>query len=697
MSSHTHASSTAFPAPLDLQTASGRRARTWLIERFPVYSRVCLTAGIFLAPVALNVGALEPFMLVKITLVWFFGVCALGLWLMSSAEQRAWLPPMRVTRALGIFIAACVLATIASTNRTVSFIGLFGRYGGLIPLLLYAAIAICMVGLYWKRTEKLGEIPWACVVGSAILAGYVLIEAAGLDWAHWTDNSTGQAPDYPPGTMGNSNFAGSYLAIALPFVLYAALTATNKSIKRAMAVLLGLEVLALWCTQTRGGMVGAAAGMATLVLLSRHHAPLWAMRAVVSGLALVVFVGALAIWHPGLDEAPGPLNRLHAFNANTIGYRVYYWTAAGRIIRHHPLVGTGPDTFGEYYPRYRLQEDGAKLGTSVADKPHNIFLEYGANTGLLGLLSYLAMVSLVLRYGFLRARRVEGHQHLLLVSFLATLMAYLVQGFFSIDVPPLALMGWVAIGGVVALADPGIVAARDAMKRSPEGGAVTEPATRLPATRWPVHALLVASAVALVVLGTRPLRADVRGRGGNLADAIRMFPIEPAYRAQAGHAARNLAQAARTPPEQRHWLEKAEIRFTEAHRLQPKSVEYILQLARTEVLWARTLDPTRFTEAERWWRRALAGDPTDLMLRRLYEADVAAQRGMASQLEADLSVRPNEAHAWIRLAQVSLGLNEPKKAERALGAALRIDPANEEAKRLLLRASRMAVGLRVAG
>src|SRR5205814_1004546 len=109
----------------------------------------------------------------------------------------------------------------------------------------------------------------------------------------------------------------------------------------------------------------------------------------------------------------------------------------------------------------------------------------------------------------------DGPGPLLLLCFMTTLVAYLANQFFSIDVPPLAVMGWVALAGIAVLADPGGVAAREAIAaaRSSQGPKGVRKKKKVPGaksaapyggtrvlrhghTRWPVH--ILAGVVALV-------------------------------------------------------------------------------------------------------------------------------------------------------------------------------------------------------
>ena len=671
------------------RAAEASRVTTWVASRFHIYARACLLGAIFVAPVALNLGSLNVFMLVKITSMWICGIIALGFWAAWSAERRAWLPPLALGRLAVVFLTIYVAATILSTNPQLSLIGLYARYGGLVPLLLYATVAMMIVGLYWLRPDGVREVAWAISAGTLVVAGYVLIQAAGLDWSRWTDPATGQPPAFPGGTIGNSNFAGGYLALALPWVLATALAPARRSVRIGLLTVLGLTALALWCTQTRGGLIGAAAGMATLAVLYRHRVPRWLRRVAAGGLVGVIGVATLAIWHPGTEKAPGPLDNVHLLATSTLESRVNYWLAAGSMFLDHPVLGVGPDMYFDHYTAHRVESDAVKSGYVVPEKPHNIFFEYAANTGALGLLSYLALVGAALRYGWRRIRSLSGQSRLVLSCVLASTVAYCVQGFFSIDVPTLAVMGWVNLGALAVLADPKVLAAREAVS-APVASNSTEGQAGLPRqrSRWAVLVIrttIAGTALGLLFVGTLPLRADVIARRGNLARAMAMFPLESSYRSQAGSRALQLADAAQTTGQQREALDRALLRFRQGLHMRPLGLENMLGLARTYTLWARTLDPAQFAEAQVWWKRTIASDPRNVSLRESYEEQVTAQRRVAARLEARLRVQPDRVGDLITLAQTYIGLGEPRRARSPLETALRLEPMNNQAQELLER------------
>ncbi|MBW3589239.1 MAG: O-antigen ligase family protein [Actinobacteria bacterium] len=691
--------------------------KQWILDRWLAYARTCLILAIFLAPVIFWRGTVDVFNLVKMTVILVAGSAALLFWASWSAETGIWMPRFNILYPALAFILAGIIATIFSENPALSVTGLYHRYGGLIPFILYVGLMVLIVGMYWERPLALRDIAKASAGASIVLAGYVLIQAAGLDWIPWRDSS-GNPPEFPVGTMGNSNFAGGYLGIAIPFLIYMAASARREILRYFLFFAVAADLLALWFTQTRGGMIAAGVGIVTMVFLYRDRLPAWVRisTAVASALAIVVALVVLA--DIGSARTSGPFGRIEVFRTGTFNVRTYYWGTALRIFTDNPLVGTGLDTYYANYPLYRLPEDGAQLGLTITDKPHNIYLEYAANAGVLGAGAYLVTVGLGIWYGIRRARRVEGPEKFLLTSFTAVLTGYLAQGMFSIDVPPLAVMGWIALGGIAVIADPRVVVARETlmaemaqqrkrMKRQGKAARKRERQVAHGPLRWPIHVAGVVIVGLLLFFGSRPLMADARAKTGeanqrvngdvqaalgNFEEAIKLHPLEPSYRVQAGVIAETQAQQVQDPEEKERHIRAAVRRYQEAFRLQPGNIFYMMNLARIYALWGQ-IDNSKFAESDRWWKRAADHDPTDWEVHNRYALmlnewannvdNPEIRKRSIQQLRQVVRIRPGEVTAWINLGKIHASLGETTDAIEALERVLELDPANQEAKELL--------------
>jgi O-antigen ligase len=123
--------------------------------------------------------------------------------------------------------------------------------------------------------------------------------------------------------------------------------------------------------------------------------------------------------------------------------RLIYWQAALHIAREHPVVGTGPGTFG---PAYRpILPPNAEWARLV----HNDYLEQASDSGIIGFLTYFGLIfgSIVHIYRY----RFKGNDCFQMLSFsvwLGLLGLFLHSGMeFNLYYPALAwpsffLLGW---------------------------------------------------------------------------------------------------------------------------------------------------------------------------------------------------------------------------------------------------------------
>jgi tetratricopeptide (TPR) repeat protein len=443
----------------------------------------------------------------------------------------------------------------------------------------------------------------------------------------------------------------------------------------------GVEVLGLWYAQSRGGFLAAIVGIGTMGWIYREQLPRWTRRAVVAAVVAAAAAGLAVIWHPWSEERPQVFGSTLLSTSSTEG-RVGYWKVALEVFRENPLTGTGPETFYATYPQNRkvqLPPDGSDPGS--ADKPHNIFLEYAANTGLLGVGAYVAVVGTALWYGYRRARRRAGRERLLLAAFVGMLAAYLAQASFSIDVVALALMGWLAIGATAAMADPRVVQRRESL-----AGAI--PAATIGSKPRPVavHGRRVGAAlcaVAVLGLGLRVLRADVNAGTGQSARASQLNPLISDYTYKEGLTALNVAAAKTDPGEKLKELERARTQFEKTLDVKPGEWTVMEKLAETYIMWGKFIDASRYADAIAWWEKAVTRDPTNPQVSRTFEFAKARMEKDVADSEAAAAQAPSEREGWVKAAKGRIALGQPAAARSALERVVALDPSDREALDML--------------
>jgi hypothetical protein len=680
-------------------------------------ARGALLASLVLAPLIFWTATADLFNLVKITILWVAGVIALGFGSMWLAERRA-IPKPRVAYAMAALALALVIATIFATNQSVSFIGIYHRYNGLVPHLLYIALALAVIGLYWEKPDDLRQVLGATAVSATLVSLYVILQELGFELVKTTDIN-GQPSAHPDGTLGNSNFAGGFLGLSAPVFLYLALSSAGRVGRRVWISLLAVDLVAVWFTQSRGGMLAAIFSLLAMALCYREQLPHWARIGAVATIGAVVLVAVLVAWHPGTTKPIPPLDKVEALSTETLGERGNYWAAAGKMFLDSPVVGLGPASYFENYPKYRTTDDARSLGLFETDSAHNIFFEYASDAGILGAGAFVAVVGLALVYGYRSARVLTRSRKLLVTTFFAVLVGYLTQGFFSVDVPPLAAMGWIAVGGVAAMADPGVMAARSRERperrgqrkpvpeaaAKPRGGGAKRKNIPAPGPRWLIDLPIMAVIAFLLLVGVRPLIADVIAREGqkgasdptaatqHYKDAISWHPFEPAYRNFLGTFQANQVDQASTQDEKKLLIQQAISSHKKSLELRPGNIYYIHNIAHAYKKWADQ-DTAKFPDADRWYRKAVAHDPKNWEVHMKYAElledwgdkanDPAIRQKALREFEtATKSTNPKSAEAWVGLGKVRKALGDDAGANQAWERALKLDPKNKEAQGLL--------------
>ena len=640
-------------------------------------TEAALLAAVAAAPLVFWTGSGDIFGLPKLAIISVL-VAVAAVSAATSSKGAARRAPQSVVVPALLYVVVLAAATIASIAPTTSFFGTYERYGGLLSTLVWLAGAWLAVLVSAKRPAFLDRLRIAIVASSAVLALYVLAQWLGFDAIEWTDE-IGNVVRYHAGSMGNSNFAGGQLGIALPLALSLVFAERRRPRRVAAALAVaGLCAASLWVTSSRGGLVAAIAGCATLGLF-HHRTLLPSRRARVFGAVALTVVVILGIGVATRLTAVSTVGRDPLLRTESAGARLRTWTAATEMTLDRPAIGHGPDTFGLLYPSYRTAADARQHGLRITDKPHNIVLEHLAAGGPLLAGAYLLLLWRVGR------RLVEGWRRSddagRAAAFGGATAAYLAQGMVSIDVPPLAFLGGILLAACVAA-----VPASEASERRP--GSSTWVARSMAGL-----AVVAAATTMLMLTADLEVGAARRATGDRAARAydraIARTPWQLAYRVEAAFLSESEGARAEERGARARHLGDALGRYGEVERREPRSLPAVVGRARTLTLLARGVDADRFQDANDAWNDALELDPVDwevlsahaLMLNSWANAsggDPAFRREAAAELERALAINPSAFHAWTNLTRVRLALGDRAGAGAALARAEALEPAHSD-------------------
>ncbi|RMH78829.1 MAG: hypothetical protein D6681_19730, partial [Calditrichaeota bacterium] len=180
--------------------------------------------------------------------------------------------------------------------------------------------------------------------------------------------------------LGNANTMAAYITLVAPVVLYKLLTVHRRTARLLLALWLALLTLSVLLTQSRGGLLGWAVGMAAFVLLTaRLRRPFTRLRRLWPVLAVAVVLLAGLLW-PTLARSDLPA---------AARIRGQVGLASLKTLAAHPVLGAGPGVLGQ---ELLLRQE--PLDRIWADA-HNLYLTLAAETGLAGLavLVWLALTA----------------------------------------------------------------------------------------------------------------------------------------------------------------------------------------------------------------------------------------------------------------------------------------------------------------
>lgn len=186
----------------------------------------------------------------------------------------------------------------------------------------------------------------------------------------------------------HKNFAAATLLLWTPLAFLQRETSTPY--KALLWTSVSLSALTMLLLRTRGVWLGGMAILLTATLLNIFKDGFsWKKP---SGKSLIgVLVAIATATAIGLTKGAGQV-----FNSATIQNRFHYWKAAWKMFQEHPIAGVGAGHWKIYFPAYGLKgtDQSVMEGVTNIIRPHNDFLWVLSETGAIGALLFIAILSL---------------------------------------------------------------------------------------------------------------------------------------------------------------------------------------------------------------------------------------------------------------------------------------------------------------
>jgi O-antigen ligase len=348
---------------------------------------VDLAFGIALWAMLLGLSDLAPFGLAST----FAGLLVLACWIgVQRVEPRPRLQPLALLGASALLLLLVWLALSLAWAEDVGEAAVeLSRWG------------LCGVVVLVLLTSPRSRRDIRLVIGGFVL-GIVLSVAVGLVHDGLGGGPPGETLTSTEGRLKGGLGDPNVLAAAIvPAIALAAglLVVVRGRVRVILLACIGVLVLGLGATQSRGGALAAVVALVVALLVMRNH------RKPV----LIAAIGIAAVGVAYFSAYPQGWDRMTKSDGGN--GRSELWEVAWRITSDHPVAGVGLHNFTVHSPRYVREPGGLKNVKLIAERPHavhNTYLELLTETGVVGLTLLLLAAAASLLAGLKAAQQFEA-------------------------------------------------------------------------------------------------------------------------------------------------------------------------------------------------------------------------------------------------------------------------------------------------
>ncbi len=265
------------------------------------------------------------------------------------------------------------------------------------------------------------------------------------------------------GTIGNPAYLATYTVFLIYFIFYLLVFKSKGKLFNLNETfffwfLIIFYFIGFILAATRGGFVGFFFSLLVLFSYFIYLTKKYRKKLLVV-LIILLILFALGVYYRNSEFVKSlPGSRIFDLDpkSETWQSRVWVWKIAYKAFLDRPILGWGPENFIYIYPKYFEKDffNPEKGFKEWFDRAHSIYFDYLSQTGILGLISYLAIFIsiyyLIFKFIF-KYEKIEKERKKIILNktekinlgiFLAIPTAYLVQGIVLFDVLPIYLMNF---------------------------------------------------------------------------------------------------------------------------------------------------------------------------------------------------------------------------------------------------------------
>lgn len=352
------------------------------LEKTYVNIIIGLACLAFITPLVLNFKFFFPFVSSKS--LYFFAIVEilLAVYIVLAIYSPRYRPRFNLLLlSLVLFVAILVLASITGIDPSKSFWSYYERMEGLLAWFHYLVFFIVLTSVLKRKKD------WMIVLGFSVgVAALISIISFILKSGDFQVTNVARSG----ATLGNSSFLGAYLL----FNVFLALWLLIKS-KEGWKIVWGSFLLiigvALFISTARAAALSFVGGLFLLFLLWLTFQP---AKKYLRMIGLIIILSSIVASLILVFWALQPDSFVHQQLAQKFtNARFVVWEIGWKGWQDRPWLGWGLENFSapfakHYNPCLALRECG---GETWFDRAHNIVVDMGITSGLLGLISYLGI------------------------------------------------------------------------------------------------------------------------------------------------------------------------------------------------------------------------------------------------------------------------------------------------------------------
>ncbi|KKQ25382.1 MAG: hypothetical protein US39_C0008G0045 [Microgenomates group bacterium GW2011_GWC1_37_12b] len=688
----------------------------------------------FLTPLVLFPKTSEVFEFNKMVFVYAATIFIVFFWILKMILSRKIIfkrSPLDIP--LILFLISNVISTIFSIDQRTSLLGYYSRFnGGLLSTVSYLM-------LYWAYVSNMDRVKtktifYTLLTSSFFVSAYAILQHFGIDKNIWADDVVNRVFS----TIGQPNWLAAWTVAIIPITWGLLLKSKIKDKKIdskinfkhiAIFILSTLLFVTLIFTKSRSGFIGfiisALFFWGFLVVIKIRSNKLnfktFQIPLLLSAFYLILTIFFGTPWSASIEAklskpAPDATKRsvssvLESGSTGSGQIRKIVWKGALQIWKKYPLIGSGVETFAYTYHQVKpIEHNLTAEWDYLYNKAHNDYLNFLANNGVFGLVSYLIVIVLSLlqisNFKFQISKQVTISQfykllnrnylgqldiRLIKIYNLALLSGYaglLVTNFFGFSVVSTSLLFFL------------IPAMAFSLTQKPQTATSSK---KLSFVQIIIILLLLPTTYYLLLTTYKYWHSDILyAKTSTLIDKgqietaqktgsklLNLSANEPLYHDLQSRiyieTALYLAQNQKAEI-YNNFIKLAEKEGQEAIKLSPANVLYKRNLTSIYLNLA-TIDPKYLENAKETLSQAIIQAPTDAKL--LYNLGLIYIKTGDYEKAKDIlahtvEIKENYASARYALALVNQSLKNVPEAKSQLKYILeKIDPNNVEAKRLL--------------